>query len=656
MRSGALTRILILLSIISLVLLTNVNAPFVSAEDETYITRGSRITISITLLQNGTYGDPVVDQTVEFYDQSYNILLGTNHTNMLGLASFQWTIPPLHPLGPTIINATYRGNASLFLLPAYQTIAVHIVASTNLAISIDEYLVAPSDTIEIEVTLNDDTALPLSGATIHIMKENTTLISKLTNTSGQVRFNLECNTTWLALGTNFIDIVFLTDTSRYLEGSVRRITIEMNQIEPTMSTFVSGISFFLGESVEINLTLSSAEGIMPYAPVSVWLGEQLLLDIATDANGNCSFQILLNHDFYLGINTVRIEYLGSTRYAPTQTIIPLSIHTTLHVTVSPLDTAFAGEPLAIQIAATDSLNRSIPQFSLNMTDLTTGLGAIVAFPSNTATVVHFLQIGGPPGTHLMYFEAVNNDYISNGSMSINLAVWSRPQIILTSGNINHFAFPGQSILLELQVSDWQGNLSHHQIDVILDGVYLQTFITDDHGIIIFNSNAPVSESSHNISFFVTGSIMNFQASSQYDYIFEVTRIMPVMLDLRAYEIVSPLKKIHVQVEVRGLNGTLLGGIDACFHWQGSILNKTSLPNGQIVLDLSIPSIEGIHVLTYYLAATWSMNSTSGSFNLEIANLDILASQGLGIHILAFSLVGSLALVLIPAIAKRTLML
>lgn len=653
MKSGTLARIIVLIAIIS-ILFTHTTTEFVSADDDIFINRGSTVTISVRLLQNGTYGDPVPNQNIEFYDQSYNTLLGHNRTNILGLAVFEWAVPLIHPLGPTVINATFRGNESLFLLPTHQQIALNIISSTQMMIGDDEYTVAPLDSISIDVTLIDDSGLPIEAAAINILHANATVVSMPTNSSGQVTFLLECNTTWLSLGENALDIVFFMDSVRYLEGSSKRISIEMNQIDSTITLHTLDTDALLGEPMEISLHLSSEEGILGNSPISIGLDGKVLLDTSTDSAGNCTFNLPIDDNFQLGPNTLQLYYLGTDRYSAYQIPIPIIVYSTLHLGIQFPESIFCELKVTFQITATDSFGRAIRNFALNITDLSTGASTLGVFPQNETTSLVPMHIGGPPGSHAIQFESEPTLCLLNGSLVAQFEVWSQPQITLVSSNIDHFAFPDQSILLIIHVSDWQGNLSLQNLQILLNGAYTQIVTTDSNGVTSLSIKAPTNEVLLNITFLINQNPMLYQAPATYEYMVMITQKMPVTVSMSSYEILSPLKQIVVRLSIQGMNGTFLCGTMIRFQWQGTSLNATSLIGGRIELILPIPQNEGIHILVYYVEPTWSLNATTGFLDILVTALDILSSQGMGIQFIALSLLGSVALAVISLITKRSM--
>ena len=103
--------------------LATLNSGHVSAYNEVQVVRGKAIAITSILVQNGSHGDYVPNQRIVFFDQTYNTQLGSDMTDANGVASISWNIPINHPLGPTIINATFFGNESLSLAPSCQRIS-----------------------------------------------------------------------------------------------------------------------------------------------------------------------------------------------------------------------------------------------------------------------------------------------------------------------------------------------------------------------------------------------------------------------------------------------------------------------------------------------------------------------------------------------------
>ena len=64
-----ITRALFLFSI-SVLFLFSMNIGVASADENLVAIRGESATLAVILLQNGTYGEPVPEQTINFFDQT----------------------------------------------------------------------------------------------------------------------------------------------------------------------------------------------------------------------------------------------------------------------------------------------------------------------------------------------------------------------------------------------------------------------------------------------------------------------------------------------------------------------------------------------------------------------------------------------------------
>ncbi|PNX52410.1 MAG: hypothetical protein BV458_09735, partial [Thermoplasmata archaeon M9B2D] len=231
----------------------------VSAEGEVVVQRGETVTITVHLLQNGTFGDPVPDQTIEFYDQTHNTLLGKDTTNVSGIASINWTISLSFPLGPTLINATFRGNESLFLSPSTQWILLNIVSSTQIILDYEIGPFAPGDSFCLTASLFDDSNAPISNSTLIVMSENILLASSITNSSGIALISIQCNTSWANYGENIIRVIHQEDLINFYAETEESITIDIQQIATSLKVENHPNDVLLGDSLTIDINLSAGD-------------------------------------------------------------------------------------------------------------------------------------------------------------------------------------------------------------------------------------------------------------------------------------------------------------------------------------------------------------------------------------------------------------
>ena len=166
---------------ISLSLVT-FSSDIVTADDEIQIVRGSTITITVTILQNGSYGNPVQNQRIYFFDQTENILLGFAVSNQDGIGSLDWKIPFSHTLGLVTINATFYGNESLSLSSSYQQVSLLVLSQTSLEVDRIPEKLAPGDLLSLDVHLMDDSNTSIPNATLTVFKDTTLVATGITNT------------------------------------------------------------------------------------------------------------------------------------------------------------------------------------------------------------------------------------------------------------------------------------------------------------------------------------------------------------------------------------------------------------------------------------------------------------------------------------------
>ena len=101
----------LLLIAMGVILIAGIGITPTSAAETPVVSRGESFTLSATLLTNGTSGNPLSNQEVFFFDQTYNELMGIAVTDTEGQASIDYAFQSSHPLGLTIVNITFRGNA-----------------------------------------------------------------------------------------------------------------------------------------------------------------------------------------------------------------------------------------------------------------------------------------------------------------------------------------------------------------------------------------------------------------------------------------------------------------------------------------------------------------------------------------------------------------
>ncbi|MGY5875312.1 MAG: Ig-like domain-containing protein [Candidatus Thorarchaeota archaeon] len=642
--------LLVFVTVLALIVL-NQGILEVSADDELAVCRNEEITITATLLQNLTYGNPVPNQELEFFDQTADQFIGSSLTDSNGVASVDWMIPPSHLLGPTLINVTFRGNTSLALSSSCQYVLLTVMSRTKIQVTIENDILAPDDTLSIEVLILNDVDEPIIGAPILLLNDSDFITTENTNYAGYAKFNIECNSSWFDLGLNTLQVVYESDFTEFNQIVTETIDITMNQIITHLTPQeVFPDQWTLDETISLSLNFWTDSSNPFETPLEVLLDNQLLLTAFTNESGIADILLKIDERYTIGSHVLRITYTGTERY--TQSEIEREI-----VIVSPvhMDVVFH-QPLEIgcQAQATfnlwDIFHRSIPNASVEIRDTSTGMEVIkpVSFIQTELT----FDIQGTKGPRIFHFRIMGTQFITNGTLNLETIVWSRPAIDILQNTILGYASPEQLIEMEILLhspnetySDCRINLLSHNESVI------SSTMTNSQGIATISWTAPVQEGQYTISVFYTGNTIEYILDSSVIYNYTVCRLIPILVNLDYYTIITPLQEITVQFILRALNGTFLSGMQTDYEWLNIHGTVYSLVEGIITLHLIVPPTAGNHSLHYTVQGTLTTQSTTGIIQITVEVADVLAAQGVGIPGILTSLVVSSGVAVIPIIRR-----
>jgi hypothetical protein len=643
-----------LIAIIIPLFFVSLTSDIVIAEEEIQVVRGNTITIRVTILQNGSYGDPVQNQQVHFFDQTFNSLLGSSTSNQNGIASIDWELPLDHPLGLTVLNATFKGNDSFSLSPSYQRISVLVLSHTHLEVDPIPGTLAPGDLMSFYVRLTDDSNVSVPGAEVTVFKNSLSLSTVITNTSGYASFEIECNSSWISLGENNITISYEEDLTNFLDGTEYTFIVEIAQISTYLNfDFPHPNELELDTTINLSMTLSDGNNNLSDELLEITLDEFHLSFITTNSSGGALFNAKIDERFSLGIHSLRIYYNGSIRYSQSTLDAIISITSSISINVQVYENAEIGSNLRIETTITDLLNRSLSDSILSLSDTTSGQN--FSFPIEGDPRIDFQYLlQGPPGTHTLVLEILGNPFVTNNRYTMNFTAWSNNEIVLVNSGINHYASPNQEVTLEVRIIDWHGNSSSKHLHLFINSEAYTSKTTNSDGLAAFIFLAPAIEAQYNISIIYSGNISRFELATKYDYNLIVTTLMPTVIELDSYEVVAPLHQISVQLTVRGLNGSVLNGLRVNFNWLSSNLTTESFDGGLIILQLTIPSVSGSYFLYYESEPTKFVESTLGSILIEITLNDIKSTEGVGITGMVLVLGVSIGLVAVPVVRRKYL--
>jgi len=630
--------------------------PTVSAEGETVVSRGETITITAQLLQNGTYGDPVVHQWIEFFDQTHDSFLGTNMTDSSGFAHIDWPLPSGYPLGIMMINATFRGNQSLSLSPSCQWMPLTVVSSTTMEIQVEDSDLAPGDDLSLIVRLLNNMNEPLSDASLTVVSDSILLGSGITNSTGYVSFSFHCNTSWAQLGVNDITVIYEGNLALFQEGVESSFSATMEQIvthiehDNALSDIVT-----LNDSITLSIALWANEETLPNFLMMVSLDGTTQPSITTNGSGVATLDFPINEAISLNNHTLTIEYMGTDRYSTSILQIHFVVTSPALMEVLLPEHIITGTEIEFSVMVQDILDRPIPSASITIFDTLTEEAVTKPVTGNNNPTLLLLPITGPRGIREFVVTVNGASYVTNGTHRFSEAVWFRPTLSLNQSNIMGFASPRQEILLAVHLINDNTNYSNKLVEAYSvddDDALVTQSMTNQDGIATMAFLAPSSEGHFVFLIICSGNESIYELSIILEYSFTVAKTIPIMILLDYYEIVPQLKEIHVQLTIQALNGSLMKNIPISYEWLSDHMEIVSSNNGLISLKLAIPAAPGSYLLSYESEASDSLQSYAGSVVIVIEDVDVSAAQGVGIVGLAIGFCLSISLVSIPLVRRR----
>ena len=651
MRNSAVPLLIVLATIF---LLFACSTPTVSAEGEAVVPRGETITITAQLLQNGTYGDPVVHQRIEFFDQTHDSFLGFNITDSNGYAHIDWPIPFEHPLGLMMINATFRGNQSLSLSPSCQWMPLTVVSSTTIEIQVEDSDLSPGDDLSFIVRLLDDMNEPLLDASLMIVSNSLLLDSGITNDTGYASFSLHCNTSWAQLGANTVTVVYERNLALFQEGAESSFSVTIEQIA-TLFEHDSALAetITLNDSITLSITLSANDETLPSLLMVVSLDGTTQPSITTNGSGVATFNLQIDEAISLNNHTLTIGYMGSDRYSASILQIHFVVTSPALMEILLPEYIVTGAEIEISVMVHDILNRPIPNASITVYDTLTEETVTKPMTGGNNPTLLLLPITGSKGDREFVIIVNEAPYITNGTHRFSEAVWFRPSLSLNQSNIMGFASPRQEILLTVHLINDNTNYSNKLVEIhSIDNTLVAQSMTNQDGTATMAFMAPSNEGHFAFLITCSGNESAYELSVVLEYCFTVAKMIPVIIIFEDYDIVPQLKEIHVQLTIQALNGSSLRSIPISYVWLSAHMEIGSSNDGFINLQLMMPSAPGSYLLSYESEASNFLRSYAGSVVIVIEDADVSAAQGVGIIGLAVGFCLSISLASIPLIRRR----
>jgi hypothetical protein len=581
------------------------------------------------------------------------MFLDNNITDSNGLASINWNIPIDYSLGPIIINATFHGNESIFLLPSSQSIILNILTSTEIMLQDTPAMLAPGDTLSFSIILIDDTYSSMSNRTVYVFSGDVLLSTSVTNTTGGASFSIHCNNSWNVIGENVIQIVHEQDIDNYFDRAEALFSFEIQKIQTLIQSNFSLDSIPLSDILNLEVELRSIEGGIS-SNLEVLLDGSPLTVMTTNHSGDGTVNLDIDEQFSLGSHLLTIIYNGSERYTETSFNIEFDILSPVILNLTVPTSTVIGLDTSMTISLSDILGRPI-EGTLTIFDISNGRNMSIQTPQDTIDINIEFPIWGPIGIHDILLE-IRNPFVTNNSIMYTITVWSQPEFGLQHSNILHFASPNQELTFIVQLTDWSGNISFQSIQLLCNEEIVSSSKTDENGIAIITSLASSHEGIYNLSVVYPMNMTRYELQTKLDYHLTVSISIPVLVELDHYEVIPQLQKIKIFLQVQCLNGSFVEGIIIKIIWESTEGYTVTQQGGISVIHVPVPDSSGNYTLYYEIEQNHNLASSTGSINIPISLIDILQSQGIGINGFAIGILASFVIVAIPLIRQKYLMI
>ncbi|MHA1958844.1 MAG: hypothetical protein ACW99U_01340 [Candidatus Thorarchaeota archaeon] len=614
------------------------------------------MTITAQLLQNGSFGNPISYQSVDFFDETCDMHLGSVETDVDGYASLEWMVALNHPLGMTILNVTYHGNDSLNLWPSFQQASVIVLSRTELYVEVEEESLSPGDKLEIIVRLNNDLGIYIAKEKVSVVHGETLLAETLTNGTGFAIFSIECNSSWSTIGSDVVQIVYAGNWTSFSANATRTIGFVVTKIPTSLELYdIDQSVLYLNESATMRIISMADKEILPSVQLGTTLDNSEFTYFHTNQSGIGILTFLADSSINIGYHTLIVEYGGNERFESSKLEIEISVVSDIKFDVTLTDSFVIDSIAYVEVRLFDYFHRNLTDLTVSLIDNVVNESTTLTTSSGENYVRFSIWVIAPKGSRTLMLVVGGSPFIRSSNYSIKLDIWVRPNIIMIESTVDGYAYPGQIVELKLLIRSRVNECPNRIVGYSLDnGLSYSTGITDDYGLLSLTVSMPMYECEYAVNIVYNGSDRDYERPSSMRYVFTVTRRIPVVVSLLNQDIVTPLQKIHVSLLVMGMNGTRFGNITLVYGWLDIEERTSSSHIGVVDLILSIPYSAGIHNISYRIEESRFLSLSVGEIGIVIRATEIMSSQGAGISVIASSLSVSLGFLAVPPLRRRYL--
>ncbi len=617
------------------------------------VCRGETLLLSVSLLPSSLPGTSVANQEVEFYVETYDLFLGTGLTDESGRVDFQWTIPYDFPVGPIVLNATYRGNESLALAPCYEQFELVVLASTTITIQLDpvNITLAPGDFFVLRASLQDDRGAPLAGKRITVASNEQVIGYGTTDANGSVSLNISVSLSWAVIGENELSVCYLGDnTSQYYASSHAYCSVSIARRTSQFTPISVPYQVTVNTTVMVTTVLDSLSQPIENADVLATLDDRTIGTFRTDHAGMINITIHADQELGLGNHSLTVFFEGSDRYDPASYSLSFAVTSPTLLDIQSDSRWLIGSWALLNVSVTDALGRSVSPALVVLESPELSLYCVEPVVENRTSVEFSLRVQGSPGKHTLLLKVRLNEFLENVSCVFSVDYAYQHRVSVRTNTLG-FSCPHQEVVFLVEVTNETGPLAGETASLLLDGHLLGAQDISSEGTASFPIWAPSSIGTYEYMVVLSGR-SQYELNATSTYILRVRTEIPARLGLVEYTVEPPLQEIHAYVQAQALNGTSLGFVTVQFTWLSRSVVAQTDAEGFAMLHLPVPNRPGTYVLFYETPSGRGLAASSGFLEIVLKANDILSSQGVGIRTFFYSLIASFAPVTAVLMKRR----
>ena len=645
-------------------------------------TRGDNISIQV-LLQDNTLA-PISNASITVEFPALNISTVVT-TDINGTAWALLGVPDTTTPGPLSINASYPGMpGTTGVLGDEGTTMVVILAPTVVTIDSVEGIFTAGDVIWINGTISDEHGNLLqtggvpAASILHLALDGndtgTFVESNASTGTYSLMYTIPSET---AAGSHLVNIFFRggfmwvdpigqgdsTNPEYYLNSSAEQW---VNVSVPTYITLIGGGGDVDREGLlVINGTLFDiVDNPLANETLEVWFDQTHLTNVTTDSEGNFQIYFPVPADSPLGQQMMEVRFTGSTFYLPSIANTTWNVYSAVNVDIVVPSEIAINDVLTIQGNVRDNLpDGTLFNHSLEVRFNGTLIGTAYSDENGVWTIEWQIPDNIGLGSHPIEVYAPPQGWYREGTANATIWVAHHAQILLTSED-NGEATRGTfwNVSGRLYDSDAIGlpGISGRSVDILLDGVFVDTVTTDAIGE--FELLIPVSMVSargeHTLSAHYSGeaswlatnatttlltwSDIDWQLVENENIIIRSSSAHPIVIEGRILEM--------------GGSGNPVDNLDLILYWNQSDLGVSDrvvwMEDGSFSIQLTAPQFmtAGDITLTLRSLENGSRYFNEGSINTSIFVV-IPVEFTTGVEVVPYN--GDRVIAWVEAVAKDT---